>query len=496
MKRFALSLVLVLLLPGWLLAAFTEFYCNFSSGNNLNGGSSEGSATATDAAATYNRDTGAGGLDRITASSGTPFSGVSAGEFVGVKAAGGAAPADFVGRVTAVNGGGASIDVSDAAASGTRPADAASVDVKVGGAWKGPNAASGFPFNFAAAAMTNSSGDTPRINLKNNAQYDITAGVSHTVAGPVCFEGYSSSAGDGGRATIDGGTTNAVLLTLSGADTELANLIFANNATGAVDGVQIGNVSRAYLRRCVVHNVRRGGFVLASVSSVVHFSECEAYACNAGNTANFGGFASTTTGTMFCDRCISHDNSGSNSHGFIVLGPLHARNCIADTNGGDGFLLNAVQVFSIIRCDSYDNTGDGIDLASSSQMCVNIENTNLLNNGGWGINGSGSGARYGRIHNCGFGAGTEDNDSGTTTGLKSIVAVGSVTYANDVTPWTDPADGDFRISLAAAKGAGRGAFLQTQSGYGDPNPTVGYPDIGAAQHQETGSSAFDPVISQ
>ena len=57
-------------------------------------------------------------------------------------------------------------------------------------------------------------------------------------------------------------------------------------------------------------------------------------------------------------------------------------------------------------------------------------------------------------------------------------------FASDVTPWVDPANGDFRINLAAAKGAGRGSYTQNAGG-----GTVGYPDIGAAQHQDSGGSA-------
>ncbi len=62
---------------------------------------------------------------------------------------------------------------------------------------------------------------------------------------------------------------------------------------------------------------------------------------------------------------------------------------------------------------------------------------------------------------------------------------GSITYAADVTPWVDPANGDFRITLAAAKSAGRGSFTQTQSSY---TGTIGYPDIGAAQSASTNAT--------
>lgn len=53
--------------------------------------------------------------------------------------------------------------------------------------------------------------------------------------------------------------------------------------------------------------------------------------------------------------------------------------------------------------------------------------------------------------------------------------------------YCDPANGNFTINLAAAKNAGRGAF-----GTGLTS-TIGYPDIGASQHQDASSTAACPV---
>lgn len=73
----------------------------------------------------------------------------------------------------------------------------------------------------------------------------------------------------------------------------------------------------------------------------------------------------------------------------------------------------------------------------------------------------------------------------TSAGDSGMIEYGAVNYASDVTPWTDPANGDFRISLSAAKNAGRGSFIETSSSYAG---TIGYPDIGAVQHQDSGGS--------
>jgi hypothetical protein len=161
-----------------------------------------------------------------------------------------------------------------------------------------------------------------------------------------------------------------------------------------------------------------------------------------------------------------------------------ATDCISHGNGKSGIETLTNSWCAIINCDSYNNSGDGLRVEPASNTPPHwIENTNVVKNGGWGINYLA--VAHGVVRNLGIGAGTQVN----TSGAKSIGVTngvddsGTVTYASDVTPWTDPVNGDFRISLAAAKAAGRGSFTQTAASYAG---TVGYPDIGAAQSQASG----------
>ena len=131
----------------------------------------------------------------------------------------------------------------------------------------------------------------------------------------------------------------------------------------------------------------------------------------------------------------------------------------------------------LLNCDSYNNGGDGWRTITNTGT-VYFENSNFIKNGGYGINVD-TGNRNGFAVNCGFGAGTQANTSGTiNVAAGQIEEIGTVTYADDKTPWVDPANGDFRISIGAAKGQGRGTYTQTAASY---SGTVGYPDIGAAQ---------------
>lgn len=467
-------LLFLLLIPSLSFADFTEFYVQ-TTGSNLNAGST------TSDAAVYTSPTNGGwnsGTGVFTPVSGTPNATVSVGDFASVYLDA-AVVTGFVGRVTAVSS--TTITVSITAKSGTIPTTAGTgLTCKVGGAWKGPNAAVAHPFAFITNALTNSSTNRPRVNIKGGTTYAITAALTHANA-TIRFEGYTATVGDGGRATIDGSTNAIALLTVSGTGCSLAHLVFSNNGTTGTNAGLTLSSAPILVTDIVVHDIRGAG-INASTNGIV-LEECEAYLCNTANSANSGGFITSVVATYF--NCISHDNAGSNNNGFYNSGWAAYINCIADTNGLHGWLVAATNS-TMTNCDTYNNGGDGLRGTSSSQP-INARNCNFIKNGGWGINSAVT-DQIGSIRNCGFGSGTQANTAGTTTfpANNVIIELGSVTYASGVTPWVDPANGDFRINLATAKGTGRGVFAQTQASYAG---TIGYPDIGAAQHLETASAA-------
>jgi hypothetical protein len=460
--------------------AFTEFCCR-SGGSNLNAGTRLGDSTEPGVASnlTYASGSWVAATGIFTVAAGDPVAdGVAVGDFASVYADG-STVTGFVGRVTARTV--TTITVSLTAKAGTAPTDGvANRTLKIGGAWQGPNAAEGFPFNFVQTTLTNVVGSTPRVNLKNAATYSITAALTHTLIGPCTFQGYAAAYNDSGKAIIDGGVVGAsyVLLTLStNILPTLVNFILQNNgATGSATGLLISVGSRSAHLGVVVNSVRGTGFQITGAN--VCLTECETYSCNQSNTATLSGFDAAASTTLV--RCISHDNTTSNTSGFKDAGFFVG--CIADTNGQDGFLVD--NSFSmLLGCESYNNGRDGFRLNNTSSG-YHLENCNAIRNGGWGINGAAAAPLVGFIVNCGFGSGTQANTSGTTTGLSAIVETGSVIYPADVTPWVAPTTGDFRITLPAAKGTGRGTFTQTQAGPPAYTGTVGYPDIGAAQHPD------------
>jgi hypothetical protein len=156
--------------------------------------------------------------------------------------------------------------------------------------------------------------------------------------------------------------------------------------------------------------------------------------------------------------------------------------CISSSNSGSGFSHRGLGGttgigLSLINCDAADNTQDGLRIeATTTPGMICVENTNFINNGGWGINQVDS--LFGVVHlaNCGFGSGSQANVSGEVNLPTSLLMEsGRVTYTPDTHPY---ASSGFNLANrrleGEALGAGRGDFYDAMG-----TPTS-YPDIGAA----------------
>ena len=450
--------------------ANTEFYCDSASGANINAGSTSGSPVLTLTGGDWVQSTG------VFTKASSDLSGVSVGMFASVYVDG-ATTAVFVGRITAVDDGADTITVSLTAKSGTAPTDGTgNRSIKVGGAWLGPNGAAAFPFDFVAAAMTNASGDIVRVNFKSGTNYAITAALTHSIAGPVVFQGYTSSVGDGGKATIDGGTAGSsyVALTFSGAQAYVRDFIFSNNGgtAGGNQWMTFGS-ARGSVERCVFHDAAGEGLrVNATTAEVI---ECEAYACNKANASGTGGFHSSAGGQYL--RCISHNNTGSNAAGFsLSSGPTRYEDCVADTNGGMGWTESGNNVeFSMSHCVSYNNANHGVSVAGNNCTLL-MDSCAIESNGSagtvYGLTNAGTSTMARTINNAYY-----NNRTAATNG--AIDATGTITATASM--MGDPANGNFLASTAEVKGLGRGSYTQT-SGYS--GSTTAYPDVGL-QHQES-----------
>ncbi len=469
-------------MPSLAFATFTEFYCQ-SGGSNLNAGST----TSNTAAYTSTNGNWNGSTSFTPTDGSTPASSVNVGDFASVYLDA-ATAAVFIVRVTAVAAGvNGAITVSITAKAGAAPASGATGrSIKVGGAWIGPTGAVQTPFNLSTfAAATDSTRNRPRINLKNGSSYLPTTTLALNQSTSVTIQGYTTTPGDGGKAIIDF-STNAFGVSGNSSNIVLSDLIVTTTASsGTTDLITLSGQAVA-LVRVVMHGAQQNGVTFSGTGAVA--IECEAYGNNLSNAVGAGGFAGN--GTFAAYYCISHDNTGSNSAGFAINSVANALtgtldHCISDTNGGKGMSLIGIGtgVFLITNNDFYNNTSDGIGVTgvtSTGQATLYIRNNNFIKNGGKGINvvtGAGGNTISGLIDNNGYGAGTQAN--GGADVISSLVDSGtSVTYGSNLTPWVDPANGNFSNNLAASQGAGRGAFTETAASYAG---TVGYPDISAAE---------------
>lgn len=464
--------------------AFSDIVADFATGANINAGDDKTVSTTTNGA--YTQGGGAGGTDLFTAAAGTPFSSASVDDLV-ASYVDGATVATFLGRITAVNGGGASVDISLTKIAGTRPTTAVNGrSATIGGKFKGPNGASGFPLTLTnLQAITNTGGDQVRLNVKNGTNYAITAAISSALSN-IVIQGYTSSFGDGGKWILDGGTSGAsyVLLTMSGTGPILQDAILQNNgATGSATGLLFsGNGGLA--NKVIVNNVRGHGFDLTGGAGN-RLLQCKAYACNQSNTAAKAGISVSVSANI--RECTVQDNTGSNTVGILYGGGaatvLSIERCIIDTNGSHGINVSASGQLNVVHCNVYANAGDGIRLTTAINP-VYIINNILTKNGGYGINGN-TGNKMGMLINNAYGAGTQVNTSGDTNAIPGIVETGKITLGSNLDPYTDAPNSDFRLTNvagggAACRGTGYGAFTDTGS-------TVSYPDVGAVQHLEVAS---------
>lgn len=499
MRKLILILMMFNVLPVF-GEAWTEFYIDNATGDNLNSGhTSAATATYTSTSGNWTNTSATVGTfykSGITPGAGGVTNGAWASVYVTDQTATG-----FIGRVIGFGDDTNCILVSLVAKAGTPPTDiVGTANIRVGGAWKGfgkweavaGSTTNTFPTALVANTMTNTSQNPPCINIKGGTQYDVTNAMTISGNGPLMWCGYTNAPRDGGKAVIDGGVVNLyyAVITYSASDTVFSDVIVANNGGtgGAADMFSVTGSENTF-QRCVFHDSRRAA--LRNNSSDNVFLECEQYNGNKSGSASYGGVYQGSTAVFI--RCFIHDNSGSvNAHGLWGAGAgASLINCIFDSNAGCGVSISGATALYLLGCEFYNNAVSGVDMTSTSSTLLFAQNCNFIKNGVYGLDSSGSYLRSGIIANCGFGSGTMTNVSGSlgpniSDPRSGVVQNGNITYTADAIPWADAPNGDFRITLTAAKAAGRGAFTETAASYAG---TIAYPDIGAAQTASTNAAA-------
>lgn len=448
--------------------AYTEFYVDSTSGNQLNSGSSSGSpiliATNGNWSTTTNKFTFAGGTDLSAVATDTFASVYLDAATVGV----------YIARITAVDNAAKTVTLSTSAKIGTAPtAGTTGRSIRIGGALQGPvstNSYSVWPLtNTGISSAVNSAGSYPRFNLKGTFTLNGTA-IALASASSVTLQGYSSVIGDGGKASIVSAGIGAVI-TCGGASTsyyEILDLDLDNSGVGTTGVASIATNASVYVERVRVYRSADSSFVSSGPMVCIE--------CEAANPRATGGFVAAGTSSLHCERCIAHHaENGVSGFSMAVSTPnLVAINCISHANAGAGFRVNGT--CRLQNCVAVGNgvggTDHGIDLVSlTGSSIMSVGNCISSGNTGYGFNAASNSARNILVRNFA----TYNNTSGAMNyTAPQVRVVNQISLSRD--PYVNLSGGDFRTRESALRGTARGGFLQRAGNYS--SPVVRTEDIG------------------
>ena len=294
------------------------------------------------------------------------------------------------------------------------------------------------------------------IGADGTSVYSITStstGVANgTIAGAalVTYQGYTSTRSLGNVDARPQLQINVASATLVSASTCIfQNLILNGNSQTSA---QLASASSLFIG-CLIEGFTAAGSAAsfyrcsatansAGIFAGVYYISCEAYA----NTA-------TPFLTGAAINCLSYGNTGAATIGFSVQ---NATNCIAVSNGSDGFKATVGDTGSFINCHAESNSGYGFNFTTANRVLINC-------------------SYYGNTSGGVFANTVAMSDTGAIA-----VTVGSV--------FVNAAAFNFLLN----KTASQGALLQAAA---DPSifprgDTNNYRDIGAAQHQDSPANIF------
>lgn len=259
---------------------------------------------------------------------------------------------------------------------------------------------------------------------------------------------------------------------LDGTDTAINGIIMGDG--GNVRGAQVAHCK---IERTSTYGIDAGSGTYISGPVI----GCEVTDMKAGATAGIN--------QGFCVACYVHDSPGA---GYNY--PISAVGCVADTMASDGFRIGGLNGSQILNNIAYNNGGDGFESADTYSAHFAIMNNISYLNTGFGL-------RTDKTHPIDSAIIDYNAFGSNTSGARNTP--GFIAGPNDVTltadPFVDAPNGNFALNDTA----GGGALLKAL-GYPGVFPgglTVGYPDIGAAQHQDTiyanlDDDAADDVLTQ
>jgi hypothetical protein len=301
---------------------------------------------------------------------------------------------------------------------------------------------------------------------------DFTAVTTTGLPNAYEVEGYTTTRGDGGPATLtliqEAGSN---YIQLGGDYSEWVNLIF-DAASFADVCCNIQTPSFVLVRNCTFKNGRTWGIVNSNLGADVTFEEC---------IITLNGNTNMTTPGFPSSGGLAHERGNGCSY----------RNLYINNNKGPGLYVDDAGTFERVRC--YNNRGPGIyhDTSSGAFYSHCVADRNDLS--GLLIDGSGVAAE---CVNCAFTNnghyGVEQTTENDSISLNNRRVVNCAYYNNTSGASHNYPQGTGAITLTAEPyvNAVSGNFLpNTTAGGGTLLRGVGVPvylDVGSDQHQDTG----------
>ena len=465
---------------------YTEFYCNSfpGSGFNYNAGSTEQSNPIFTTTGTWTTGANASSFSFSCAPS-TDLSIVTSGMFASVISgttgtSAGLGNSTLIALITGVNDSADIIYLHNNRRSGTQANCTGTI--RVGGCWMGPSDAVEFPFAFITSGLMNMSGFPPRVNFKNNNDYNITAAIDHNIAGPLFLQGYTNTPGDFGRFRIKTATANVNLLDFGNTASRITLRdfeIISTASANASHNLELGTASTFWIERFFISGARGAGINCLGGGVIANG---EIVNCNKSNTAATAGIILSNSAHCYVDSVNIHDCiPGSNGNGiYIATGPLsYIENCRIYNNSGEGIYIAAQTMSDIRHCDFFKNRNSIRNQAAAGR--IKLQNCNFVNSLMFGIliTGANNINRQIIINDCGYYNNASGNIYQFNTGINFGAGINAFEedyptyYTNSV--FKNPIFGDFTIINNQAIGKGYN-LVPSISG---SNSSISYPNIGS-----------------
>jgi hypothetical protein len=250
------------------------------------------------------------------------------------------------------------------------------------------------------AANTATAGD--KVWVKASATYAElvsfnTGAHTGTGASRLVFEGYTTTTGDGGRATITGSGSRASCVVFDGTMDYISIVNFDLTspttqciiATGQVDGLVLDNVRMLKGSSTPAKGMTGNGYGRFATTILTRCVVSGGFSSN-----GLEGFA----GGLIEDTVIT----GCGGNGYSGQGYMNApefRRCLVTLNTGDGLHFPGAQTNIFVNnCTIDGNGGDGIDVGGANNQTVVIRNNLITNHTAVGAKGVVVGAESGHDH--------------------------------------------------------------------------------------------------